>query len=302
MKKILVLISLFLLTCVNIIKAQNMGWAPIGAEWYYDYTDWQVDGYSRYSVEKDTLIDGINCKKISVYNEWYSYVSGTTGSHSGQSMYGGPIITYEEDSVIFILHNDTFDTLVDFTAKPGDFWMTPGQSCENYKTVLDTGSYDMNGCSGRWISYEYMLGFQMFVDTFYQNYGSIKRGFEISDSYCQQVAGLIIPTNLRCYSDSECTIKFAEVECDFLPTSVVHSTLGLALRIYPNPAGSFIRIENADRASLTLYDFTGKIVLTGILSDKNHKINVEYLSRGIYFIELNNLNTHKKHIEKIILN
>ncbi|MCC5924576.1 MAG: T9SS type A sorting domain-containing protein [Crocinitomicaceae bacterium] len=302
MKQLLLILLLFL--SGNSVFGQNLGWAPIGAEWYYDYKDnWLIDGYSKYSVEKDTIVNGINCRKISVYSEWYNYESETIGSSSYPATYYDPLISYEADSVIYLFNGNTFDTLMNFKANPGDTWKAPGQYCENYKTVLDTGSYNINGCSGKWISYEYMFDdfWTVSIDTFYQNIGSTNIGFEIVNYYCDGVADITIPTNLRCYSDNQCSVQFTEKECDFRISSVSQFPSESTFLVYPNPASSFITIEGLEQTLVTLYDVTGKKILSKMFSSEDNVINVEHFTRGMYFIELKKLNTSEKYIKRIIL-
>ncbi len=56
--------------------------------------------------------------------------------------------------------------------------------------------------------------------------------------------------------------------------------------IYPNPATSTIRIENAGNSDLVIFNNTGKIVMEKKQIEKDQTLNISGLSNGIYHIKL----------------
>lgn len=68
------------------------------------------------------------------------------------------------------------------------------------------------------------------------------------------------------------------------------------LTIYPNPASEFITIQlkNADQENIQIYNADGRLVKELLISN-NDKLDISKLSRGVYFISLQNnqSSTHK---------
>ena len=65
----------------------------------------------------------------------------------------------------------------------------------------------------------------------------------------------------------------------------------MSLKLYPNPASSFLNIKahtNLVNHPYSITDALGKIVLKGKLNEGDTGINVEHLSKGIYYIKVAN--------------
>lgn len=63
--------------------------------------------------------------------------------------------------------------------------------------------------------------------------------------------------------------------------------------IYPNPVRDFVNVHTNSKATLTLTDQSGKIILTKVI-DGNGIINLSALSTGVYFLKSNNTAEVKK--------
>ncbi len=61
------------------------------------------------------------------------------------------------------------------------------------------------------------------------------------------------------------------------------------LRIYPNPAGDVLHVAYQDEAisTATIYSITGQQMLTTQLKQGDNIINIQALSKGVYFLKLN---------------
>lgn len=73
------------------------------------------------------------------------------------------------------------------------------------------------------------------------------------------------------------------------------------INIYPNPASTQITIEllsPAKNTSIEIIDMQGKIVLSKNTNSHKTAINIEQLSKGFYFVRINNSN--QTQIEKFI--
>jgi predicted esterase len=65
------------------------------------------------------------------------------------------------------------------------------------------------------------------------------------------------------------------------------------LSLYPNPAVNYLKIEGfeEENATVTIYDVQGKMVLKTEISKNNNQIDIQYLSKGYYQVELISGNT-----------
>ena len=67
-----------------------------------------------------------------------------------------------------------------------------------------------------------------------------------------------------------------------------------SLKLYPNPVLSVINVDNnLTNQPYTITDVLGKIVLKGKLNEGDNSINVEQLSKGIYYLKVLDKNASK---------
>lgn len=67
---------------------------------------------------------------------------------------------------------------------------------------------------------------------------------------------------------------------------------GASFEIYPNPTDGelTVDVDELDVKSFTLYDATGRVVMTGELHEGINQISIADLARGTYTFELNGYN------------
>ncbi|MCX6231958.1 MAG: M1 family aminopeptidase [Bacteroidetes bacterium] len=87
--------------------------------------------------------------------------------------------------------------------------------------------------------------------------------------------------------------------------SVINENYSSNLLLYPNPCSDILEIYMANTKNenyqLSIFDVCGKLIFNeNILMNVKNKINVQFLRKGIYFLELKNEN--KKSIQKFIKN
>ena len=88
------------------------------------------------------------------------------------------------------------------------------------------------------------------------------------------------------------TITDAGLNCD-LSTETFDS---ICLKLYPNPVTSVLNVTveyNLINQPYSIVDGLGRVVLSGSLNDVDNTINVEQLSKGIYYIKLSDNNASK---------
>jgi len=64
MRKAVIFLILFLIITSLKNFAQTIDWSPVGAKWYYEVGDGGGVTYVVYKCEKDTILNGISCRKI----------------------------------------------------------------------------------------------------------------------------------------------------------------------------------------------------------------------------------------------
>ncbi len=129
MKKIFSLLILCL-SLFSSLNAQTSGFAPLGAEWYFqvDYSSVPITqpefGYMRCRVTDTAEVQGHMCSVI----DGYDYV-------------------YEENNVVYWYNqgNDAFTVLYDYNAEVGDTWYCDVDECTCLVTVTNVGSVTYNG-------------------------------------------------------------------------------------------------------------------------------------------------------------
>mgnify|MGYP000353786126 CR=1 FL=1 len=69
------------------------------------------------------------------------------------------------------------------------------------------------------------------------------------------------------------------------------------ISIFPNPSSDFINIANLDTSKkYNVYSITGRLIKQGIVS-KTKPINIQNISKGMYFLQLENSNKSHKFIK-----
>jgi len=89
-------------------------------------------------------------------------------------------------------------------------------------------------------------------------------------------------------------------DCDGedLISSAIHELSGTKVNIFPNPTTDFINIEAEAQLKfiLSIYDASGKTVLQNL---NQTKVQVGFLPKGIYFVEVKDINTNERIIDKL---
>jgi len=89
------------------------------------------------------------------------------------------------------------------------------------------------------------------------------------------------------------TITDAGLDCTSLDTETFDA---VALKLYPNPVSNFLNIKfesNLINQPYNVVDNLGRVVLNGKLNDVETTINVEQLSKGIYYLNVSDNSASK---------
>ncbi|GEM_PF-3564938 len=157
--------------------------------WHHDKGGFLYFGYDRVEYIGDTVVEGRACHRLE-----------TTGMLDGTWWGQGVFETVDTDILIHVdgdlvlTHDQTWDTLYDFAATPGQYWGIPdlwpdmGCSPDARVAVMDTGHLVLDGLSLKFLS----------VDLIYDEVNSIR------DTIVERIGALHSPIRLRsvCITDS----------------------------------------------------------------------------------------------------
>ncbi len=296
MKKLLLFLVCFILLD-NGAQAQSDFFAPIGAEWYYGSTGFINNvHYRRYWSEKDTVIEGQDCRKISgayvpregdsaVIHPLFVYSSGDTVLYYNSA--------FGKFTPIFIFNTKVGDTLsfyIPHYLPHNDTNVTIQVIVENVDTLTIAG-LDLRRIWAR----PYVNGAWgiTLVRPYIERIGSL---FE----FLPFDSELILPESrekaFRCYRDQEISYQ-ATIPCDTLPTKSTNVATSIesednGFAIYPNPNnGTFNIIIGSiypDYGKISILDLSGKDIHQLYVDRHENKMN-KYsvslsLSSGVYIL------------------
>lgn len=303
MKHIITTLSLLLLLAMA-GKATAQGYqsiskdfAPLGAEWYFDYHCFWQEGYICIASIQDTIINGINCHKLEKTRHVHNYLTQEDNEY-----FLGTEYLYLQDDSVMIYRDGRFWKLFDFGAEIGDSWNVPytyGTNSDPMGTVevVGTGEDYYNGAFLRFIELEdaenSSWGFG------YHSVGPV-RVFERIGA----VNSYLFPENLtipdsnegglpRCYLDNELgTIHFNNnQECDFVYTQLSDIPDDNEVSIYPNPTRGEIHLQFPVREDfyVEVFDTKGTLVEKSLGHNGNAVINLESFPVGLYIIKFQSI-------------
>ncbi len=293
---------LFLTFCLLIGKSATAQteFAPLGAEWYYGSTGFNQVHYSHLWVEKDTVVDGINCRKI----------AGNFIPAKGDGNGIPPLYVYNNEDTIFYYNQlfRKFTPLFIFNVEKGDtityyipyfyyspfYYYTPptppGDSLSHFQVKVDSvvvTTIDGQNLRRVWTS-------------------QLNSGWNLHSHYTEKIGSAflpvphnpsgVIPENgeiaLRCYKDAEISYVLVNGNCDYSSGGMNElKNSATPISIHPNPnRGTFklrIDLEQSSEMTGVMTDITGRQVF--LFHIPNGKKEQEYqlnLSPGFYLISL----------------
>lgn len=264
-------------------------WFPNDASWINTYDNNASNGYTKTIVAGDTDINGISCRKISSTNVQQYFIDQSI--HYFYSV----AYVYEANSSVYIFdpEQNTFDTLYNFIASPGDTLGVYSTWFSDIKEiVLDTGTLFISNVPLKYQSVQYLNPYwsPVEIDTLLEKIGSrylgilhpdlgLQFGMETFCSYTDELLGTYSPTGADCDS-LYTTLYFAGSED--IKTKNIFS-------IFPNPARNQIQLliskSFTDRnMELRITDETGTSVIT--MKELPSFIDISGFSSGIFSLIL----------------
>jgi len=93
--------------------------------------------------------------------------------------------------------------------------------------------------------------------------------------------------------------------CSSISNSIIFNALELkeinseTIQIFPNPSNGIFNIKSNENVEIFVYDYQARLIFNSTLSSKDHEINIENESSGIYFIR--SINSSFESNEKIVV-
>ncbi len=286
---------ILLLLLVPIVQGQQ--WFRKGTVWYYNrqpFMDVEAYGYEKFTVEKDSLLDGHVAKIIT---RWEVTPDGDTTHFPS-------LIEYEDSNRVWRWEGTRFVLKYDLNLEKGDTLNVRSLRYDSISPVIidSVALLEVDGIrlKEQIVSYRaYIFLMDGGLDSCSMRARIIERigdpdNFFSWDFPCGDQFSY---SGLRCFICPDFTYRppywqshFPEVACD----SLIHST-GIGknaspggVRLYPNPAEDWMVVEWEEQQSPVIYevvDMTGRLLLKGTFY-RRKKIDVITLKRGYYRIRL----------------
>ena len=285
--------GLILLTAFT-VYSQN--WCDQGANWKYSFfTAFYAEGYTQIEYVGDTLISGQSAKKLNKHHYVYNYFNSQSEDYDIGMEY-----TYENNGVVYLWHNNNWDTLYNFNATIGDSWRMAKQpilnACEenSYLTVTATGTKIINATSLKYLVVDFSFPLS-FSDTIVEKIGFIG-SYVLPYDFCDGALDGNEGGTFRCYQDDNFMVYKPHYSgnCNDI-LALPEKPLNNTIRIVPNPAVSQIEIigDISPNSAITIRDINGKHWHPIVVQST---INISHLPSGIYMLSIaqqSNLTHHR---------
>lgn len=266
------------------VNASAQLWCTPGSAWTFDYGDQFVNtGVHRIHHIGDTIIDGHNTQ---VLDHWIVY-GGGWGQPFLQTAQANDMYTYEEDSVVHLQGGwpMSFDTLMWFSAVPGDHWGIPHMQ-DITLSVLDTATVTIDGVALRQlvVHVEPEVWFQ--VDTLRERIG-------FQHMFIRPDESLIVDGttgDLRCFQDDEFAYtRYGIADCGFAMGLHAQSAITAPVLVSDPGTDGFTLVVPQGIHDVALVDATGRAVLRTRASGDRLPITVHGAPAGIYLVHVDDL-------------
>lgn len=257
--------------------ASSQGFASVGATWHFSE---HGNGSAPYNAEftrfrsvKDTLIKGITMHKVERL-----YFTRFEDTITMRPIFLGQVA---DTAYLYNEYEDRLKRIYVFNVSKGDTVVLDNPNNETTFTLVIDSLRQLPQASKPTKEY----------------FGRVIKGEELTFTghYIDRVGGVnwivprgaIIPESggpIRCYEDEDVSLKFQEVDCDYLFTSVVCPSPKDQQAIYPNPTSGLFQVQPSEPLeSLRLYSSQGALVHEAFQSGQ---VDVRELDEGVYYLHI----------------
>ncbi len=313
----IIIISLFIpLSCFS------QEWGEIGTVWVYNMVSMNSVMYNKYTVEKDTIVDGLDSKKLSIIR--IEYVGSEEPLVRMPDKYIGDLIFRAEGDSIFWYDDNGFEFLYDFSPEVGDEWGIQGNSkaeCltnSNYpdQDIVKVSGFDEGIFGGLAIELielelnedsetgngDWNYGVRIYKDIGPNISPIPQKGQNCSgnvDSGVGRHSYLVCFSGYGANPNSELCMELLTNTVDFINNGEISNS-----NIFPNPSNGLINIrfdKNHKKLSLRLFDMSGKEIVEKSNIAYDQRIDFNWLENGVYLLQFI---SEKDHLvtKKLIIN
>lgn len=299
---------------------QSQSWYPIGATWYFNFQEqlsFPANGFTKYSVVKDTIVDGYTSKLL----------SKNVIRYNGDTISTGWLIVREENSKAYYYYYNLFKLMYDFSLNIGDTLNLDisGYACDSVSPlIVDSIKYiNLNGTN---IRIQYLNGIFYYNSSYggqsdtktykiVERVGSDLYGTSLDDNFffnpvCE-VSDQFIWNGLRCYNDSNISytgnyfsLHYPLAPCDTLidgSTGINNFSLNEnQILLFPNPSSDFINVKGiSDIQNIEIYNSYGKLINTFKPKCSNYCVDIKSYLQGVYILIIYENNITPKYFKII---
>ncbi|HRN95391.1 MAG TPA: T9SS type A sorting domain-containing protein [Chitinophagales bacterium] len=286
----------------------NAPWCPPGATWIYEQFAQTTRAYTKFTYEKDTVLNNINAKKLRVTGIQYVGIAlweGRTISNMGYEF-----LAESNDSIFWYDKiTEKFNFLYFFNPQVGDTFIVGNSRIRCltdstfptfdtlYVTSTETRVYE----NRLYNSYNTSSDRNLFLGPVLSKIGGLVKPFpDVHYPQCSYISSWSY-VQLICYSDSiRGSISFSTqsflglTQCHMIATSISDIPLqgkqDNAYLLYPNPANSMLNIVsigNRQIQQISIYNTSGSLVFErNDIDIQNPNIDVAHLSKGLYVVKI----------------
>ncbi len=288
----------FMLLVFTLNTSYAQQWISQGAEWHYSYSNISEGGYVHINYEKDTLIQGQSCQKLSLIKHRFGVTSpGGTIQYLGNS-HLNPEFTYSRGDSVFHLQNGSFSLLYDFSASINDTWNLGTDSnsfnCGDSHVRVDSLSssiHQNNTLKHLWLSDRDTNNSIGIVGEVVKGIGAVDQFLFASPRNCDPNIIIEFSTfNFRCFSSSTFPkYKKGNQACDYpLGVGLEENQNSAVVQVYPNPVQDqlFVKLSKPGLETIHIHDLLGQLIHESKNLELNEVIDISSFSPGTYLISI----------------
>lgn len=279
-------IFLFVITSSLGLFAQDF--APIGSEWHYDehFAFSPTIDYIKFMSEKDTLIYGEVCRKI------------TKRHRLGCNDRPDVEFLFTRNDTVFFLDTvfNQFQILYDFNAESGDSWIIKVKDAEIendtvFVAVDSTSIKTINGFDLKALHVTYVNSSgqwpEIYHSTILERTGDLTYMFNWYPYY-YGACDVNWTEGLRCYEDEEFGFYSTGIAdaCDFT-TSISNFELQNSFEVFPNPSNGhlFVEVNCKEKLIIEVNDLRSKLLYSGSFVSST-SVDLSKFQKGMYLVKI----------------
>lgn len=296
------LVFTYLVFCFFWQANAQTGFAPIGAEWYYNCCANGNIAYSHFNYivsETDSIIKGNNCRVLKQY-------------YDDSNIASEKFIIKQEQGKVYYYHQNQFNLLFDFDVEVNDIveftFKYQKYDYDNYSLYKDTllsARYQVESITTN------VQNLKTFTTKILEEDKFAVYGMEILPwdySYTEKIGhyyefmpildNLAHPavdnfSMLRCYSDVDFSFvsddwSAISLPCNYSITTNINTPKDENITIYPNPFNDSVFVFTNNEGNFEIIDVSGKVIYYSKLSNGINEISTSHFPKGIYLVKIQN--------------